>query len=121
MVVEDDDGIREMIGLALEADGHEVMMAPDGEVALEFIAHRRPDLILLDLKMPRVDGWEFARRYREYADPAPVIVVTAAQDALDAAAEIGAVTCVTKPFDLEGLLRLVDEVASRPHDATPGR
>jgi two-component system, chemotaxis family, chemotaxis protein CheY len=109
LVVEDDPTIREYVLLALSDEGYDVMVAPDGLVALEFIRDYRPDLILLDMRMPVMDGWEFAREYRERPGPhAPVVAMTAAVDASRWAEEIGAADVLSKPFDLDDLLRIVE-------------
>jgi CheY-like chemotaxis protein len=108
LLVEDDPGIRDMLVLALSDEGYMIESAPDGAAALEVIAQRPPDVILLDMKMPRMDGWAFAARYEpRLAARAPVIVLTAAQDAAQRAAEVGAAAYLAKPFDLEALLELV--------------
>ncbi|NOZ94329.1 MAG: response regulator [Acidobacteria bacterium] len=79
LVVDDDEGVRSLFGRALEADGWTVNLAENGAVALKMAAARRPDLVLLDLMMPVMDGLEFVMRYRRLEDckETPVIVVTA--------------------------------------------
>ncbi|HLH26389.1 MAG TPA: response regulator [Chloroflexota bacterium] len=110
LVVEDDDSIRDMMEMVLASEGYEVVTARDGAVALATLNQEQPDLILLDMKMPIVDGWEFARRYAELPPPRPpVIVITAAQDASRRAAEIGAQGYLAKPFSIDDLLQLVDD------------
>jgi CheY-like chemotaxis protein len=115
LVVEDDPSIRELVVLALGDEGHEVDEAPDGRTALEVVARRQPDVIVLDMKMPGMDGWQFARTYRErYGARTPIIVFTAATDAAARAAEVGAEAVVAKPFDLEALIERVEAVAAQP-------
>ena len=110
LVVDDDESIRDLVEMALSAEGHQVMTAPDGAAALEAIAVSPPDVILLDMKMPVMDGWAFARAYREAPGPhAPIVVVTAAQDAASRAAEVAADGHLPKPFDLDELFRVVAE------------
>lgn len=112
LVVDDDESIRELVDMALSSEGHQVMTAPHGRAALEVIAISPPDVILLDMKMPVMDGWEFARIYRQVpGQHAPIVVVTAAQDAASRAAEVAADGHLPKPFDLEDLFRVVDEYA----------
>ena len=112
LVVDDDESIRELVEMALSSEGHLVMTAPHGAAALDVIARTPPDVILLDMKMPVMDGWEFARAYRQVpGQHAPIVVVTAAQDAASRAAEVAADGHLPKPFDLEDLFRVVDEHA----------
>jgi two-component system, chemotaxis family, chemotaxis protein CheY len=112
LVVDDDESIGEFVSMALADDGYDVVTALDGAAALELIERERPDVILLDMRMPIMDGWEFARRYREMTGPhAPIIVVTAARDADDRAAQIEADGVLAKPFNLDDLLGLVDRYA----------
>ncbi|MDQ3703065.1 MAG: response regulator [Chloroflexota bacterium] len=115
LVVDDDAGIRELLRTILEGAGYEVRTAIDGNEALRLFQERRPDLILLDLHMPGVDGWGFARAYRAEPEPhPPVIVITAVQDAQRSAEEIGAAGHLAKPFDLHELLAIVDHFAGHP-------
>ena len=109
LVIEDDSDIREFLALALDGQGYEVSTAPNGAVALELIDGEPPSLILLDMRMPVMDGWTFARAYRARPGPyAPILVLTAARDPETRAAEIQADGCLSKPFDLEDLLNLVE-------------
>ena len=113
LVVDDDPSIRELIGMALVDEGYEVEAAILGAAALEVISHARPSVILLDMRMPVMDGWEFARAYRGLPCPhVPIIVLTAARDAGQRAAEINAEGFLGKPFDLNELLVLVAKHAS---------
>lgn len=115
LVVDDDEGIGEFVGMALSDEGYKVETAPHGAVALEIVGRQAPDVILLDMRMPIMDGWEFARRYRERPGPhAPIVVMTAARDAADRAAEITAEGVLAKPFDLDALLGIVARFAPRP-------
>lgn len=114
LVIDDDPGIRRAIRYALSDEGYQIDEAQDGRAALAAIARRHPDLILLDMKMPGVDGWEFARRYRErYNHRAPIIVLTAAQDAGRRAASIDADGYLAKPFDLDALIERVSATAKQ--------
>ena len=108
LIVEDDDNIRDLVDLVLSGAGYEVVSAPDGQAALQAIGQARPDLVLLDMRMPVMDGWEFARQYRAQPAPhAPIVVLTAARDAAERAAEIHANGYLGKPFDVDDLLTLV--------------
>jgi two-component system, OmpR family, response regulator len=118
LVVEDDRGIREFVSSVLREEGYEVHQAPDGRAALTLIDHVPPDLILLDVRMPEMDGWEFARVYRGRSGVhAPIIIVTAALDVARDAREIGADGFLAKPFQLDDLLGLVERHVAR---AWPG-
>jgi CheY-like chemotaxis protein len=112
LVVDDDDTIRELLELTLGDAGYEVGSAAEGGAALELVERLKPHLILLDLRMPGVDGRGFAAAYR--ARPgrhAPIAVVTAMRDPARAATAIGAQGFVAKPFDLGELLNLVARLA----------
>jgi CheY-like chemotaxis protein len=109
LVVDDDEEIRGLLELVLEAEGYEVLIAPNGARALELADRHRPDLILLDMRMPVMDGWAFARTYREHPQPhAPIVVMTAAPDAGQRAAEVQADGFVGKPFDLPELVSMIN-------------
>ena len=108
LVVDDDPDIRQVVREMLEDEGWAVAEAPDGAAGLELARGRRPAVILLDMKMPVMDGWAFASAYRQVPPPrAPVVVVTAARDAAARAAEVGADAHLGKPFDLTDLLAVV--------------
>jgi two-component system chemotaxis response regulator CheY len=110
LVVDDDKGIREFVRTVLSDEGYDVAEATDGQQALDRVAQRRPDVILLDMRMPVMDGWEFARTYREQPGPhAPIVIVTAALDVAKDAKEIGANGFLAKPFQLDDLLQLVQQ------------
>src|SRR5918911_3668350 len=109
LIVDDDESIRSFVELALDAEGYEVSTAPNGAVALDVAGRQQPDLILLDMRMPVMDGWAFARAYRSQPGPhAPIVVITAARDASARAAEINADAHLGKPFDLDELLGIVE-------------
>jgi two-component system, OmpR family, response regulator len=109
LVVDDDQSIREMITLALEDDGHEVISAPEGESALAMIPEIKPDIILLDNRMPVMDGHEFAERYLSMENrTAALIILTAVDDPAETAARIGADDYLPKPFDLSDLTSVVN-------------
>ena len=108
LVVDDDDDLRTMVAFVLETAGYELRLATDGLDALEQLQAGLPDLILLDMRMPRMDGWEFGRRVRAmHGHRIPVVVMTAAEHAEKRAQEIDADDFVSKPFDVDHLLRVV--------------
>jgi CheY-like chemotaxis protein len=99
--------------MALSDHGYDVQPAPNGAAALEVIRGTHPSVILVDMCMPVMDGWEFARVYRELRGPhVPIIVLTVARDAGARAAEINADGFLGKPFDIDELLVLVAQHAS---------
>jgi two-component system chemotaxis response regulator CheY len=108
LVVDDDEVILSSIEFLLADEGYSVITAVNGEDALECVTQQLPRLILLDMKMPVMDGWAFAAAYRERSEPhAPIIMMTAAHDFRARAAEIGADDYIAKPFDVETLLDLI--------------
>jgi len=120
LVIDDDSGIRRLIAHALGDEGYQVDVASGGRTALELIGKQHPDVILLDMKMPGMDGWEFAARYRErYGHQAPIIVFTAALDAAQRGADVEAESYLSKPFELDQLLEQVSALASRERLVPP--
>jgi len=119
LVVEDDPDLLALEAEILRGLGYRVATAGDGLEALERAAADPPALILLDMRMPRMDGWQFAKAFRErYGDACPIVVVTAAEDARRRAAEVGAAGFLEKPFDLEEVFREVERhlnAAAGPH------
>jgi CheY-like chemotaxis protein len=107
-VVDDDADIRELVCGALEAYGYTVQEAADGEEALALVESQPPGLILLDMRMPRVDGPTFLSRYRAVSSaPAPVVGMTAAPDAARLAGRMPVAAMLGKPFDLPELVAVV--------------
>ena len=108
LLVEDDPSIRETTQLGLEAAGFEVETAADGEDALIRFRHRRPDLVVLDVMLPKRDGLEVCRIMRRESS-VPVVMLTARSDAIDVVVglESGADDYVTKPFEMPVLVARV--------------
>lgn len=103
LVVDDEPNIRELLSEALELNGFAVRTAPDGRRALEAVARERPDIIVLDVMMPGLDGFTVARRLREAGD-SPMVLFLTAKDAVSdriAGLTAGGDDYVTKPFSLE--------------------
>jgi two-component system response regulator MprA len=114
MVIDDDDGLREILGLALRAEGYEVESAKDGAEGLGLLASRRADLVIVDLRMPEVDGGTFCRLYAQQgAGGGPVMLMTAMPGRAAVTDLPGVIEVVAKPFDLERLLGVVARVLSR--------
>ena len=105
LVVEDDEEIAQVLQRSLRLEGYEVRIAGDGEAALDQSAAFNPDLVILDLGLPKLDGMEVARRLRS-ADDVPILMLTA-RDALEARVEgldAGADDYLVKPFERQELL-----------------
>lgn len=112
LVVDDEPDILLMMRVALEASGHETVLAPDGESGLARLLEGPVDCVLLDVMMPVMDGWGVLDGVEKLADPPPVIVVSAKSEDRDVrrALTSGAVDYVTKPFNLPQLVELVEEI-----------
>ena len=122
LVVDDDPLIRDLVRDSLELEGYRVVAAEDGADGLGALRDAEPCVVLLDMRMPNVDGWEFARRYRARAGrPAPIVVMTAAENADRWCAEVAADACLPKPFALDDLYALVGRFCGRApgHAAAP--
>jgi CheY-like chemotaxis protein len=109
LVVDDDPDILEALSEILEAEGFEIRRARNGKEALDRLEPDAPQLILLDLMMPVMDGWEFAQRMRQKPNVAkiPIIVLSADRNVGSKATDIGAVGHLAKPFELNDLLDMV--------------
>jgi len=118
LVVDDDEDIRALVGELLERAGHGVIKAPDGESALKLFYSRKPDLVVLDVSMPGLDGWEVLNRIRELSD-VPVLMLTARAEELEKVRGLraGADDYVTKPFGRQELLARVDATLRRGRSA----
>ncbi len=106
MVVDDEPAMREALELALRLDGFEVQLASDGRDAIRQLPSARPDVVLLDVLMPELDGIEVCRRMRDAGDRTPVLMLTARDEVDDRVAglEAGADDYLAKPFALPELL-----------------
>lgn len=116
LVVDDDPVIRGLLEVNLELEGYEVRLAVDGSDALAQVAAEHPDLVLLDIMMPGIDGWEVAQQLKgdERTAHIPVAFLTARAMGTDVkrGTDLGADAYVTKPFDPEELLELVDRLVT---------
>jgi DNA-binding response OmpR family regulator len=114
LVVDDEKHIVNLVRAYLEEAGFRVVTAPDGRQALFAARHERPDLVILDLMMPEMDGWEFTRRFRQESE-APVIMLTARVEDVDKilGLELGADDYVTKPFSPREVVARVRAVLRR--------
>jgi two-component system chemotaxis response regulator CheY len=112
LIVDDDPHIRSIVARILMFEGYLVWRAGNGVEALAVLDHSRPAVALLDMRMPGLDGWGFARAVEERRLELPVLVMTAALDGQRWAHEIGAAGCINKPFDLQDLLAQVERVVA---------
>ena len=112
LVVDDEPDILLMLRVALEASGHDAVLAPDGEAGLSRLQEGPVDCVLLDVMMPVMDGWGVLDAVAKLADPPPVVVISARSEDRDVrrALTSGAVDYVTKPFSLPKLVELVEQV-----------
>jgi two-component system, chemotaxis family, chemotaxis protein CheY len=113
LVVEDDESVRGVLALTLDVAGYEVKAVPDGADALDLLINWQPDLILLDLRMPVMDGWTFRREQLASNDLSeiPVVLLSGANEADSEAEKMAVDGVIPKPFDLSELLATVDHLA----------
>jgi two-component system OmpR family response regulator len=118
LVVDDDPRLRDLVAIALERAGHRVITAADGQLALTHAAREAPDLIVLDIGLPELDGFEVCRRIRARSE-VPILFLTARDDEIDRilGLELGADDYVTKPFSPRELVARVKAILKR---ASPG-
>ena len=113
LIVEDVELNRDLLVQLLE-DRYRLVLAEDGEAALECAVEDKPDLILMDLSLPRMDGWEATRRLKadERTRTIPVVILTSSREEPDIAAayRLGANSYIVKPVDFEAFARAVSEV-----------
>ncbi len=114
LLVEDDETIRRLVLFALHQDGLDVEIAADGASALVAFEKRRPDLVVLDLLLPDIDGFEVCRRIRQL-DPTPILMLTALvhEDNVVRGFELGADDYLTKPFSVRVFLARVEALLRR--------
>jgi CheY-like chemotaxis protein len=117
LVVEDNRDLSEIMLYVLRRAGYSARCAENGVEALEAVAARMPGVVLLDMLMPVMDGWECAKALREqYGSALPIVVVSAAENVDELRAEVGADDALPKPFDLPELLKLAGRYVE-PADA----
>ena len=106
LLIEDDDDLREVESGVLERAGFRVATAREGREALDVVEREMPDLIFLDMRMPGMDGWAFAREFRaRHGRQAPIVVITAAANAEKRAEEIAADGALSKPFEARDFIK----------------
>ena len=126
LIVEDDENIAELLMLYLEKEGYATVTAGDGGTALQKYREHKPDLILLDLMLPVMDGREVCRSIRESGDNAtPIIMLTAKGETVDKVSglKMGADDYITKPFEMKEVLARIEAVLRRaaPNEAASHR
>lgn len=123
LVVEDEDGIREVLRQYLAAEGHAVMEAADGHAGLEAFKTKAPDLVLLDLMLPGIDGFSLVAEFRRLRPGVAVIMLTARDQEIDkiAGLRLGADDYVTKPFSPRELMARIAAVSRRTAVADEAR
>ena len=122
LVVEDDINIAELLRLYLEKDGFEVKIAHDGGEGLKLAESEQPDLVLLDIMLPVLDGWQVCRRLRK-TTKTPIIILTAKGETEDKVSglEMGADDYIVKPFEVKELLARVHAVLRRIGEEAPAQ
>jgi two-component system response regulator MprA len=115
LIVEDDPAVRESLERSLAFEGYDVVTADDGQAGLAAIGHHRPDVVVLDLQLPRLDGLEVLRRLRASGDAVPVLMLTAREGTRDRVTglDAGADDYLPKPFALEELLARLTALVRR--------
>ena len=114
LIVDDDVNICELLRLYLEKDGFETVVANDGATAVEYAGKFSPDLILLDIMLPKLDGWQVCREIRKKSD-CPIIMLTAKGEVFDKVLglELGADDYVVKPFESKEVVARINAVLRR--------
>ena len=99
LIVEDDHNTSSLVALYMEKEGFRTIIVEDGRAAVETVAHQQPDFVILDLMLPKMDGWEVCRHIRRSSD-VPILMLTAREDEVDriSGLTLGADDYVTKPF-----------------------
>ncbi len=127
LIVEDEHAVARGVQYALQQEGYSVTLARSGEEGLEFATQQAPDLVILDVRLPGIDGFEVLRRLRASGSKAPVLVLTARDDEVDKVIglELGADDYLTKPFGLRELMSRIKALLRRAYgdlaDAVGGR
>jgi DNA-binding response OmpR family regulator len=120
LVIDDEQNLRHTLSYALQQEGHEVATAVDGEEGIETFRSMRPDLVILDVMLPRIDGFEVCRRLRREGD-VPIIMLTARDSEFDKVVglELGADDYLVKPFSVRELVARVRAMLRRARPPAP--
>ena len=115
LVVEDDPDLLALMEMILDGEGYRVRTAREGGEALARVSEEMPRLVFLDMRMPGMNGWDFAREFRaRHGAACPIVVVTAAEDARGRAEEISAQGWLAKPFEISDVLAAAQRYAGTP-------
>lgn len=114
LIVDDDQNICELLRLYLEKEGYKTLVAYDGQQAIDYAKSYEPDLVLLDIMLPKFDGWQVCREIRKWSQM-PIIMLTAKGETFDKilGLELGADDYVTKPFDTKEVIARIKAVLRR--------
>ena len=117
LIVDDDSNICELLRMYLNKDGFDTAIASDGEQAIDLVLKYKPDLILLDIMMPKLDGWQVCREVRKTSE-VPIIMLTAKGEVFDKilGLELGADDYISKPFDTKEVLARIKAVLRRSNE-----
>jgi len=113
LIVDDDKNLRALLEQELSDEGHEITTMPDGGTALSYLQRRIPDIIILDISMPGMDGLQVLQRIREQLQKVPVILHSAYSTYIDNVCSMPASAYVVKSGDLSGLLSTVNDLLSK--------
>src|SRR3954449_12853690 len=121
LIVEDDDDLRDLVRTVVEREGMDTIQAADGRDGLRKFYEHRPGLVILDIGLPKMNGWEVLERVRELGD-VPVLILTANADELDKVRGLreGADDYVTKPFGRQELIARIEALLRRAGDSEIG-
>ncbi len=121
LIIEDDNNIAELLQIYLKKEGFEIATAADGSKGLDLFRTFQPDLVLLDIMLPVMDGWTVCEKIRE-TDKTPIIMLTAKGETLDKVSglEMGADDYITKPFEMKEVLARIHAVLRRFGDGEGG-
>ena len=116
LIVDDQHGIRVLLTEVFAGEGYETFQASNGKAALEIVQNEKPDLVLLDMKIPGMDGLEILKHIKKIDSGIKVIMMTAygELDMIKEATELGALTHFTKPFDIDDLRQEVNRQLKAP-------
>ena len=114
LVVDDDQNICELLRLYLEKEGYQTVIVNDGMLAVDSFRNENPDIVLLDIMLPNLDGWQVCREIRKFSDK-PIIMITAKGETFDKVLglELGADDYVTKPFEPKEIIARIKAVLRR--------